>query len=55
VSGERQGDREALDKLTKDVIDTPRQGRPFTDGEARDMARKALTEADRRLRAQGKR
>lgn len=55
MSGEREGDRDAYDKLTKDVLDTPRKGRPFTEGEARDMARKALTEADRRLRDSGKR
>ena len=52
---ERAGDREALDKLTKDVMDTPRKDRPFTEAEARGMARTALTEADRRLREQGKR
>lgn len=55
MSGERAGDREALDRLTKDVLDTPRKGKPFSEAEARDMARKSLTEADRRLRERGER
>jgi hypothetical protein len=55
LSGERAGDRDALDKLTKDVLDTPRKDRPFSAEEARGMARKAMLEADRRLRDSGKR
>ena len=55
MSGERQGDREALDRLTRDVLDTPRKDRPFSEREARDMARNAMREVDRKLRETGER
>lgn len=48
--GERQGDREVLDRLTKDAIDAG-----MSSETARRKAREAMLEVDRRLREQGKR
>lgn len=48
--GERKNDRQVIDSLTQDAI---RAGIPAD--KAKDMARRAMTEADRGLREQGKR
>lgn len=48
--GEKQGDREVKDGLIRDLRDSGVSSRT-----AEEKARKALLEADRRLREQGKR
>lgn len=58
MSGERQNDRQVIDQLTRDILNTPRRedkGGRFTPQEAEDMAKKAMRETDRRLRDRGAR
>ena len=50
MSGEREGDREAMHRTTKRLIDGGMDKK-----KAREMARKAMIDTDRNLRKQGQR
>lgn len=56
MSGEREGDRRVIDNIAREILDQPYKPghRPSAD-RAREMARNAMIDADRRLREQGKR
>jgi hypothetical protein len=54
--GERAEDRQAIDNITRDILAQPyKPGKRPSPEQAQQMARNAMTEADRRLREQGKR
>jgi hypothetical protein len=56
AAGERADDRDAMDRLTRDILDQPlKGGRRFSAEEAQQMARDTMREVDRRLREQGRR
>lgn len=58
MSGEGQRDREVIDRMTRDILETPRRedkGGRFTPAEAERMAKEAMRRADRELGRIGRR
>lgn len=55
--GEKQGDREAMDRVHRELIGqhNPTTGRRWTPQEAEQASRESMRRVDARLREQGKR